>query len=300
MYLTDLPKITKLKSVLYADDCTFLCSHKNPTELNKIINSELEIIKDYFNANGLALSISKTTYMIYTPKNKKTVTMNIYIGKEMLEERKEITLLGVILDNRMNFSSHFKKVYDKMKKGLNGLSMVKNQLTYNSKLLIYYGLIESHMNYCSPIWISNISKNKLKILKTIQKKAVRIIHSAKYNAHTDSLFAKSRITKAEDIFKRESLLMTFKYQKKILPNAIMTLYENSLDTDGRFTRQYFTNMLKPNRALKKGNLMFEILTHWNNLESLKDETTIKGFKYNLTQMLNKYDHCTKQNCYSCN
>ena len=47
------------------------------------------------------------------------------VGKEMLEERKEITLLGVILDNRMNFSSHFKKVYNKMKKGLNGLSMVK-------------------------------------------------------------------------------------------------------------------------------------------------------------------------------
>ena len=94
--------------------------------------------------------------------------------------------------------------------------------------------------------------------------------------------------------------MTFKYEKKTLPNAIMTLYENSLDTDGRFTRQYSTNMLKPNRALKKGNLMFEILTHWNNLESLKDETTIKSFKTNLTQMLNKYDHCTKQNCYSCN
>ena len=155
------------------------------------------------------------------------------------------------------------------------------------------------MNYCSPIWISNISKNKLKILKTIQKKAVRIIHSAKYNAHTDSLFAKSRITKAEDIFKRESLLMTFKYQKKTLPDAIMTLYENSLDKDGRFTRQYSTKLLKPSRALKKGNLMFETLNQWNNLESLKDETSIKSFKTNLTRMLNKYDHCTKQNCYSC-
>ena len=64
LYLNDLPKITKLKSVLYADDCTFICSHKNPTELNKMINSELEIIKDYFNANGLEVSISKTTYMI--------------------------------------------------------------------------------------------------------------------------------------------------------------------------------------------------------------------------------------------
>ena len=100
--------------------------------------------------------------------------MNIYIGKEMLKESKEITLLGVILDNKMNFSSHFKKVYDKMKKGLNGLSMVKNQLTYNAKVLIYRRLIESHMNYCSLIWISNISKNKLKILRTIQKKALRI------------------------------------------------------------------------------------------------------------------------------
>ena len=75
----------------------------------------------------------------------------------------------------MNFSSHFKKVYDKMKKGLNGLSMVKNQLTHNAKVLLYRGLIESHMNYCSLIWISNISKNKLKILRTIQKKALRIM-----------------------------------------------------------------------------------------------------------------------------
>ena len=67
----------------------------------------------------------------------------------------------------------------------------------------------------------------------------------------------------------------------------------------RYLEWTSTKLLKPSRALKKGNLMFETLNQWNNLESLKDETSIKSFKTNLTRMLNKYDHCTKQNCYSC-
>ena len=71
IYINDLSKITKLKSVLFADDANFLCSNKDPEMLCKEVNEEIAIIKDYFDANGLSVSISKTTYMIFTPKNKK-------------------------------------------------------------------------------------------------------------------------------------------------------------------------------------------------------------------------------------
>jgi hypothetical protein len=48
-------------------------------------------------------------------------------------------VLGLILnivtiDNRLNFSPHFNKVYDKVKKGLNGLIMVKNKLSQKANL----------------------------------------------------------------------------------------------------------------------------------------------------------------------
>ena len=128
LMINELPKITNLTSALYADDANFICSNKNPEALCSQVNKELITIKDFFNANGLALSISKSTFMIFRPKNKKKFNFNIKIGSDDLTESEELTFLGVIIDNKLNFSSHFKKVYAKMKKGLNGLIMVKNQL----------------------------------------------------------------------------------------------------------------------------------------------------------------------------
>jgi hypothetical protein len=96
--------------------------------------------------------------MIFTPKNKPKIKMNVKIGKDMLKECKEITFLGVIIDDMQRFDSHFNKVLGKIKNGLNGLSMVKNQLNYKAKLNIYHALIHSHLSYCAMIWISSISK----------------------------------------------------------------------------------------------------------------------------------------------
>ena len=64
------------------------------------------------------------------------------------------------------------------------------------------------------------------MLKVIQKKAIRVVFGTKYNAHTSGLFQSNGITKVENIFERDSLLMTFKYQNKTLPRAIIELYDN--------------------------------------------------------------------------
>ena len=54
------------------------------------------------------------------------------------------------------------------------------------------------------------------MLKVIQKKAIRVVFGTKYNAHTSGLFQSNGITKIENIFERDSLLLlTFKYQKKV-------------------------------------------------------------------------------------
>ena len=80
----------------------------------------------------------------------------------------------------------------------------------------------------------------MKQLKTVQRKALLIVFSKKYNAHTDGRFEKRRITKVENIFEKEALLMTHKFQKKELPTAIMQLYENSLKDSSVKTRQSTT------------------------------------------------------------
>ena len=121
------------------------------------------------------------------------------------------------------------------------------------------------------------------------------------NAHTSSLFDKSKITKVENIFEKESLIAAYKFQNKTLPTAIMGLFENSLYDNNIITRQQTSCILRPSRELNPGDLMYDILNFWNRIgSSSREENTLNGFKKKITSMLNSYSECVKENCYSCN
>ena len=74
------------------------------------------------------------------------------------------------------------------------------------------------------------------MLKTLQKKAIRIVHGTKYDSHTNKLFQKSRITKVENILNKQSLLLTYNYQQKNFPNEILKLFDNNLHNNNILTQ----------------------------------------------------------------
>ena len=302
-YINDLPNIPTLEKLmifLFADDCVMLIADHDLKNLEKLINEELITIKDYYDSNFLSISIEKSNFMIFKPKNKRKTEISLKIGNEILVEKDHLTYLGVIFDNKLSFKEHFNKIYEKIKKGLNGLIMTKNQLNYRAKINIYHSLIHSHLSYCSIIWLNNINKTQVKMLKNIQKKAIRIIHGARYNEHTDELFQKSRITKVENIFELQSLILTFNYQQRKLPDRILELFDKSLQNYNIQTRYLTNRSLKPNNELKSGNLMFEILNNWNNSpKSLRDEQNLKTFKKILRDNQNQFKKCDIKNCNSC-
>ena len=178
--------------------------------------------------------------------------------------------------------------------------MVKNSLNFKAKINIYHSLIHSHFNYGTLIWISSLNQKQLNSLKVIQKKALRIVYSKRYNAHTSRLFEKSRITKVENIFEKESLLLTFKFMKRELPSAVLELFEESITTTNRLTRSIANNCLNQNSKLKKGNLMFDIIANWNNANNrMKEETNYYKFKKSIIDQQNQYVACRVINCYRC-
>ena len=178
--------------------------------------------------------------------------------------------------------------------------MTKNQLNTRAKLCIYHSLIHSHFSYCALAWLNNINKEQLNMLKTLQKKAVRIIHGKKYNSHTNQLFQKSNITKVENIFEEQSLILTFNYKQKKLPKKIIEMYDNSLFDNNIITRYLNNCELKPKNEFKEGNMMREILNNWNKSgKSIRDEQNLNSFKRKIMEIFNKTTKCTKKNCYSC-
>jgi len=65
---------------------------------------------------------------------------------------------------------------------------------------LYYAYFHSHINYGLSIWGSMCYKRDLNRVKIQQKKAVRTVGNAKFNAHTDPLFKKYNILKIDDLF----------------------------------------------------------------------------------------------------
>ena len=60
-----------LYSVQFADDTTLIIAHKNHVYLKYCIESDLEIVQDWFNANKLTLNLTKTTYMTFQRKTSR-------------------------------------------------------------------------------------------------------------------------------------------------------------------------------------------------------------------------------------
>ena len=88
--------------------------------------------------------------------------------------------------------------------------------------------------------------------KVIQKKALGIVFGTKCNAHIGGVFQSSGITKVENIFEVDSLLMTKTEtkteQNRSLPKAIIELYDNNI-----LTRHQTSCILRPKKELRNGD-----------------------------------------------
>ena len=72
LYINDLPNTSKLLSFhLFADDTNIYLSHKNLDDLELILNQELPAVAEWMKSNRLALSISKTYFVLFHSQRLK-------------------------------------------------------------------------------------------------------------------------------------------------------------------------------------------------------------------------------------
>ena len=90
-FIADLPCITELLCILFADDTSIILKGANMEELKELAERELPKIEQWFVDNGLKVHPDKTRYLLYNTKAHMDVYLSnkklIKIGPE--EEEKE-------------------------------------------------------------------------------------------------------------------------------------------------------------------------------------------------------------------
>ena len=121
-----------------------------------------------------------------------------------IERQGFIKLLGVLLDENLNWKEHIKCTESEIAKYLGLLYKARPLWDKNALLALYYSYIQTYINYANTAWGCTCRTN-LKKIESQQKHAIRI-------------FLLNKFSQAGKIFKEQKILNI--YRLNILTNII--------------------------------------------------------------------------------
>ena len=126
-----------------------------------------------------------------------------------------VKYLGLRIDNKLNWKAHINDIALKLIRANAMLYKARDFVDVRISKSIYHALFELHIHYACIIWGQNVCTiNRLFVL---QKKALRLIRFKERNAHSATLFLKSKIVKLPAKIKIENCLFISKYVKNKVP-----------------------------------------------------------------------------------
>ena len=226
IYINDIVNCSNiLKFILFADDTTVLYENININDLNNVLSQEIDKVMKWFSANKLLINLSKTNTMLFSNK-RGNPKLHVCIEDTLLEEKQNITFLGVIIDNKLQWRDHIKLVCSKISKSIGILCYLRHAYPIHILRLLYMSLIFSYLNYCNVVWGSAYECHLRPVL-TLQKKAVRIITKSAYDERSAPIFNSLKILQVPKIHKLNCFIFMFKclncnnfpiFRNKILQN----------------------------------------------------------------------------------
>lgn len=172
IYTNDLPFVlSNSKCILFADDTTLYTSAEGMSELRQLMESDLNILSDWFCANKLSLNVQKTNFLIFKSKNCKCHNHpdTLQLGNQIIHRLHSTKFLGIFIDDKLDWTDHIQHVVKKVASGVYALNAAKNILNVASLKTLYYSLVHPYLNYGTMLW-GNTYLYKLRRLEVLQKK----------------------------------------------------------------------------------------------------------------------------------
>ena len=187
-------------------------------------SDEPPTIADWFKANKLTVNVSKTFCMLFSPHTKgiphhQEDPIEVLFEGESIPFVHSTRFLGVTIDDKLTWQSHYNNVILKMKRNIHMLQDGQNLLTQQAKKILYYGHVFSHLNYCIGTWGNMVSACHITKLQKVQNKCINLIDTRKVNLSRK--FHDNKILQVKDIIHLENCKLGFKVVNDLLPVKIM-------------------------------------------------------------------------------
>ena len=117
LYINDMNNVSnKIFPILFADDTTVLIEGNNLDVIITSLNSELDRINTWLKSNKSSLNVTKTQYMVFHRARRKFSHNKLFINNSLVTQVSCSKFLGIILDNKLNWTSHIDYIKTKVLK----------------------------------------------------------------------------------------------------------------------------------------------------------------------------------------
>ena len=263
IYINDLPLNSSFSQTLFADDTCLFMSHKDPETLLNLVNVEIDKISDWLAANQLSLNISKSNYMLFG--EQKPNDFKLSISGQPLNCVNEAKYLGVIIDHKLSWKEHLKKLHTRIKQNIGILHKVGWFLPRKNLISLFYALVNSHLSYGITSWGSPDTNGLGKINECILK-CKNHINKTCPPMEDDIIFNPLNINK---LYELESCKLIHKFLNNHLPSSLNCLFQRS-QTGNMIARKTSKNnvaTIHSDQALCP--LMFHGPQFWNHRNCYK-------------------------------
>ena len=115
-----------------------------------------------------------------------------FCGEDLVSSELE-SVLGLQVDNKLNFENHIKSLCNKASQKLRALQRISNMLDAQKKNLLFNSIIKSQFSYCPLVWMF-CSRRSNSLVNNVHERTLRIVHDDHNSSYFELLKTKNERT----------------------------------------------------------------------------------------------------------
>jgi hypothetical protein len=194
--------VPESKVYTYADDTTLIITADSIKDLQRLAQTELNSLINYFHTNNLVPNPTKTNFSVFYPKaTDQTACPVIKIGDTILEQNAKAKLLGIMVQDDLKNKHTITLIRKKLQPTIQRFKYATKLLPTHWMKQLYYIHVYPHLTGCISVWGTDDHKaTYMQPLIRTHKKIIRIIKNLPPRTHTKPLMTELKILNITNLY----------------------------------------------------------------------------------------------------
>jgi hypothetical protein len=251
--ISDVIDSNQFKHIVYADDLQIFCTTSLIDLPMKLRALEDSINKVTERVQLMKLKLNPNKFELIIFGSKKNVSnihdAQISINGVVIQSKKDVRSLGVVLDDRLTFEKHLNLVRKTAFFYLRCISKCRRFLDKKSMFILLEALVNSRINYCVSLYYGLPSKQHKK-LQSVLNYGIRLLDKLKKKESVSSSFSKYGWLNVSQRVVLRLASIAFSAIKSGSPPSLASLLSLLQDVSGRQLRSHTQLMLDVPRSCR--------------------------------------------------